>query len=199
MPKTFLKAGTLLCPVPPIMVSCGSMEKPNIITIGWTGIVNTNPPMTYISVRPSRYSYNLIKETGEFAINLTPSSLIRQADLCGVKSGAQIDKFSLTGLTPEKASIISTPLISECPLSLECQVKQIIQLGTHDMFLSQIVAVAVNSEFIDKNGKINLDHASLAAYSHGQYFELGKCIGSFGFSVRKKSLKKRKYNNSRDK
>ena len=139
MAKVFWKGSTLLAPVAPTMVSCGSEEKPNIITIAWTGIVNSNPPMTYISVRPSRYSYDIIKESGEFVINLTPSRLVRQADWCGVKSGRDVDKFKECHLTPGKANQVSAPLIEECPINLECKVKNITPLGSHDMFLAEIV------------------------------------------------------------
>ena len=178
MGKVFWNGGTLLSPVPPVMVSCGTLEKPNIITIGWTGIVNTKPPMTYISVRPERYSYNIIKESGEFAINLTTSALVKKADVCGVKTGA---------IPAEK---IKAPLIEESPLSLECKVKQIIHLGTHDMFLAEIVGADIEERYIDSKGKLNLQQCGLAAYAHGEYFALGRKLGDFGFSVRKKNKKR---------
>ena len=186
MEKISLKAGTLLSPLPPVMVSCGTMEKPNIITIAWTGIINSQPPKTYISVRKSRYSYDIIKESGEFVINLTPASLVKKADFCGIYTGAKVNKFEKCGLTKEKASEVSCPLIAESPLSLECRVTDIIPLGSHDMFLADIVAVDVDEALINEDGKLCLDRANLAAYAHGDYFTLGERIGTFGYSVAKK-------------
>lgn len=179
----------MLGPIPPVMVTCGSMEESNIITIAWTGIVNTIPPKTYISVRPERFSYGIIKERGEFAINLTTSEMVRNADYLGIHTGRKIDKFLKSGLTKEAASEIGCPLIGESPLSLECRVTEIIPLGSHDMFLADIVAVDVDEELIDKSGKLRLDRANLAAFAHGEYYELGRKIGSFGFSVAKKKKK----------
>lgn len=186
MGKQVWKPGTMVSPVPPVMVSCGSLEKPNILTIAWTGIVNTIPAMTYISVRPERHSYPIIKERGEFVINLTTRRLTRAADYCGVKSGANTDKFAACKLTAEPASQVSAPLIKESPVNIECRVKQVIPLGSHEMFLAQIVAVNVDEELVDQNGKLHLDRSGLVAYSHGEYFALGEKLGSFGFSVRKK-------------
>jgi len=186
MGKIKWKGGTLLAPVPAVMVTCGDMEKPNIITVAWTGIICSDPPKTYVSIRPERYSYNIIKEKGEFAINLTTTNLKRATDLCGVKSGAKIDKFKAAKLTPEKANEVSCPIIGESPLSLECKVTDIIHLGSHDMFVADIVAVDVDEKLINENGKLNLSKAGLMAYAHGGYYELGKKIGSFGFSVKKK-------------
>lgn len=189
MPKILLKPGTLLAPVPAVMVSCGTIEKPNILTIAWTGIVNTIPPMTYISVRPSRYSYEIIKKSREFVINLTTKDLCRAADLCGVKTGEKTDKLKEARLTVEPAQKVSAPLITESPLSLECKVVEIKHLGSHDMFLAEIVAVNVDDKVIDSKGKLNLQKCGLAAYAHGEYFELGDKIGDFGYSVRKKPIK----------
>ena len=186
MAKVKWRGGALLAPVPPVMVSCGDMEKSNIITVAWTGILNTIPPKTYISVRPSRYSYELIKNSGEFVINLSPAELIRTVDSCGVYTGRKVDKFQKYGLTKTEAFEVSAPLIGECPLSLECRVTDVVPLGTHDMFIADIVAVDVDERLLDKEGKLHLDRAHLAAYAHGEYFELGKKIGSFGFSVKKK-------------
>lgn len=186
MAKIKWKGGALIAPLPPVMVSCGDMEKSNILTVAWTGITNTIPPKTYISVRPSRYSYDIIKKSGEFVLNLTPSKLIRSADYCGIYTGAKVDKFAKCSLTKEKASEVACPLIAECPLSLECRVTEIIPLGTHDMFMADIVAVNVDDTLIDKNGKLDLARAGLAAFAHGEYFELGKKIGQFGFSTNKK-------------
>ena len=189
MSKIKLSPGTLTAPVPPTLVSCGTVEAPNAFTVAWTGIINTKPPMTYISVRPSRFSYNLIKDSGEFVINLPPSTLVRSVDLCGVKSGRDVDKFKTFGLTAEKSFEISSPSIAECPVSIECRVKDIIPLGTHDMFISDIVGISVKEELINKNGRLCLDKAGLMAYIHGEYFTIGKKIGSFGYSVKKSSKK----------
>ena len=191
MAKLKWKGGALVAPVPPAMVTCGNDAdgSANIITIAWTGIVNTVPPKTYISVRPSRHSYNLIKNSGEFAINLTPASLVKKADFCGIYTGAKVDKFAKCELHKEQASEISCPLIAESPLSLECKVTDIIPLGSHDMFLADIVAVDVDENLIDQNGKLRLDKAGLAAFAHGEYFALGAKLGDFGFSVKKKKKK----------
>ena len=187
MSKVVWKGGALSAPLPPVMVTCSDGEKDNIITIAWTGIVNTVPPKTYISVRPSRHSYNMIKNSGEFAINLTPASLIKTADYCGIYTGAKVDKFERCGLTKTAASQIKAPLIEECPLALECRVTDIIPLGSHDMFLADIVAVDVDESLLGGDGKLHLEKAGLAAFAHGEYFELGKRIGNFGFSVKKKT------------
>lgn len=194
MSKVKWKGGTLLAPVPPVMVSCGDMESSNIITVAWTGIINSEPPKTYISVRPSRHSYNIIKERGEFVINLTPSRLVRSADWCGVYSGKNVDKFAKCKLTKDTANEVAAPVIAECPVALECKVTDIVPLGTHDMFVADIVAVDVAEELIDEKGKLHLEKAGLTAYAHGDYFALGKKIGSFGFSVKKKQNKKPNYN-----
>ncbi len=189
MAKLKWRGGALIAPVPPVMVSCGDMENSNILTIAWTGIINTIPPKTYISVRPSRHSYGMIKESGEFVINLTPAELVREADYCGMYTGAKVDKFAKCGLTKAPADKVSCPIIEESPMSLECKVTEIIPLGTHDMFLADIVAVNVDESLIDKSGKLDLARAHLAAYAHGEYFELGKKIGKFGFSAVKKKKK----------
>ena len=186
MSKIKWKGGALIAPLPPVMVSSGDMEKSNIMTVAWTGIINTIPAKTYISVRPKRHSYNIIKESGEFVINLTPSSLIKAADYCGIYTGAKVDKFAKCNLTREAATEVACPLIAESPLSLECRVTEIIPLGSHDMFLADIVAVDVDEALLDNEGKLHLDKAGLAAFAHGEYFELGKKIGKFGFSATKK-------------
>lgn len=186
MAKVKWRGGALLAPVPPVMVSCGDMETSNIVTVAWTGILNTIPPKTYISLRPSRYSYEIIKERGEFVINLTPAELIRTADSCGVYTGRKVDKFRKYSLTKTEAFEVQAPVIGECPLSLECRVTDIVPLGSHDMFIADIVAVDVDEKLLDKDGKLCLDRAHLAAFAHGEYFELGKKIGTFGFSVKKK-------------
>ncbi len=187
------KGGTLLAPVPAVMVSCGSLEKPNVFTVAWTGIINTNPPKTYISVRPERFSYNIIKERGSFVINLTTAAMVRSADFCGVRSGRDIDKFKECKLTAEPAlELEDTPTIGESPISLECKVTDIIPLGTHDMFLADIISVDVSPEIVNESGALKIEKADLAAYAHGQYFALGKKLGSFGYSVKKKTKKGRR-------
>ena len=190
MAKRTLKGGALVCPLPPTMVSCGDMENSNIITIGWTGILNTIPPKTYISVRPTRHSYNIIKEKGEFVINLTPSQLVKEADYCGIYTGKKVDKFAKCKLTKVKGTQVDAPMIDECPVSIECKVTDIVPLGSHDMFMADIVAVNVDESLFDKDDKMRLDKANLVAYAHGEYFELGKKIGKFGFSTNKKKKKK---------
>lgn len=180
------KPGTLLAPVPAVLVSCGTIESPNALTIAWTGIVNSAPPKTYVSIRPSRYSYELIKNSGEFVINLTNKPLLKAADFCGVKSGKDCDKFSLCDITAAKSFVVAAPSIVESPVSVECKVTDIIKLGSHDMFLADIVSVAVDEQYISESGKLHLDKSGIIAYSHGEYFELGKKLGSFGYSVRKK-------------
>lgn len=193
MGRKILNPGTLLSPLPAVMVSCGTLEKANILTVAWTGIINTKPPMTYISVRPSRHSYGIIKESGEFVINLTTSKLVREADLCGVKSGRDMDKAEKCGLHLEAAGTVTAPVIAESPLSLECKVVEIKPLGTHDMFIAEITAVNADERYIDSKGKINLQQAGLMAYSHGEYFSLGRKLGEFGYSVAKKQ-KNKSYN-----
>lgn len=188
--KILWKGGALIAPLPFVLVTCGTMEKPNTLTIAWTGILNTLPPKTYISVRPTRYSYDLIKGSGEFVINLTTAELVKAADFCGVRSGRDFDKFAIMGLTPEKASTVACPMIKQSPVSLECCVTDIVPMGSHDMFLADIIAVNVDDQYIDKDGKLHLERCALAAFAHGEYFELGKKLGSFGFSVRKKDKKK---------
>ncbi len=190
MAKKTLKGGALVCPLPPTMVSCGDMESSNIITIGWTGILNTVPPKTYISVRPTRHSYNIIKESGEFVINLTPARLVKEADYCGIYTGKKVDKFAKCKLTKEQATALSCPMIAECPVSIECKVTDIVPLGSHDMFMADIVAVNVNEELFDKDGKFHLEKADLIAYAHGEYFTLGKRLGNIGFSTNKKKKKR---------
>jgi len=184
--KVTWKPGTMLYPIPPVMVSCGTMEKPNVITVAWTGIVNSDPAMTYISVRPERYSHELIMASSEFVINLTTEPLMWTADYCGVKSGRDIDKFSLPAITAIAASEVSAPMIEESPINIECRVDRILRLGTHDMFLSKIIAVNADEKLIDSHGKLQLEKARLVATSHGKYFSLGRQIGTFGYSVKKK-------------
>lgn len=186
MAKQHWKGGALLAPVPAVMVSCGNGETDNIITIGWTGICSTHPPKLYISVRPERYSYSIIKESGEFCVNLPNSKMVRALDWCGVRSGNDCDKFKEMKLTKADSFAVSCKSIAECPMTLECRVDKIIPLGSHDMFIADIVAVAVDEEIVDEKGRLMLEKADMLAYLHGDYFTLGKKIGDFGFSVRKK-------------
>lgn len=190
MAKLQWKPGTLLAPAPPALVSCGTMEEHNVLTAAWTGIVNSEPPMTYVSIRPQRHSHSIIKEKGEFVINLPTEAIVKATDLCGVKSGRDVDKFALAGLTAEPSNLVAAPGIAECPISLECKVREVTHLGSHDMFLADIVAVDVDPKYVDEKGALHMEKAGLLAYAHGAYFGLGKQLGTFGFSVRKKPLKK---------
>ncbi len=181
------RGGNMLYPVPAVMVSCARKnERPNIITIAWAGTVCSDPVMLSISVRKSRYSHAILKETGEFVVNLVTKDLVRAADYCGVKSGRDVDKFKECRLTAAPSKTVAAPTIAESPLSLECKVKQVMELGSHDMFLAEVTAVSVDDQYLDKNGKFHLNQTGLCAYSHGEYFELGKKIGKFGYSVKKK-------------
>ena len=192
MGKQVWKPSTLLNPVPVVMVTCADTAgKANIITLAWAGTINSSPPMLSISVRRERYSYGLIKEKGQFAVNLTTQKLVFATDLCGVKSGRDIDKFEAAGLTAEKASVIDVPIIKESPVSLECVVKNRLELGSHDMFIAEIVAVNVEEGLLDEKGKLMMDKAGLICYSHGKYWALGKELGFFGYSVAKKKNIKR--------
>lgn len=184
--KTKLKGGAILGPLPAVIVTCGTCDKPNALTVAWTGTLNTIPPKTYISVRPERYSYDLIKNSGEFVINLTTEELVRATDYIGVRSGKNEDKLKAMGLSVSKANEVSAPVLEQSPVSIECRVSDIINLGSHDMFIADILCMNVASELIDENGRICLEKARLIAYSHGEYFALGKKLGSFGYSVRKK-------------
>ena len=189
MAKVSWKGGALLAPVPPVLVTVSDGERDNVFTVAWTGLINTIPPKTYISVRPSRYSYDILKKNGEFAINLTPASLAAACDWCGIHTGRKVDKFEKWHLTKAPAANISVPLIEECLLSLECRVFDVVELGTHHMFLADIVGVSVNEELLDKDGRLCIERAGLLAFAHGEYFELGKSVGKFGFSVKKKKKK----------
>ena len=189
MSKITWKPGTLLSPVPPAMISCGTVKKPNVMTAAWTGIIASEPPMTYVSIRPERYSHEIISESKEFVINLTTLPLVSAADYCGVKSGRNIDKFKEMKLTALPCSVVKAPQIEESPVSLECRVKDIQHFGTHDMFLAEIVAVNVDDKFINEEGRLAIEKAGLVAYVHGHYYTLGRNVGSFGFSVNKAKLK----------
>ena len=193
MAREILRPGNMLYPIPAVMVSCGrENETPNIITVAWAGNVCSSPAMLSISVRPERYSYDIIKETGEFVVNLTNKKTAKQADWCGVRSGRDYDKFKEMHLTPLKSNKISAPGIEECPVNIECKVKQIIPLGSHDMFIAEVMCVDVDDTYLDEKGRFDMHRAGLIAYSHGEYFELGQKLGKFGYSVVKKKKQGRK-------
>ena len=191
MSKIEWKGGALLAPVPPTMITCGTLDAPNVMTVAWTGILNTKPPKTYISVRPERFSHPMILRSGEFVINLTTEKLVKAADFCGVRSGRDLDKFAHCGLHPEASCRVAAPSLAESPLSLECKVTDRVSLGSHDMFVADIVCVTVDESLLTPEGKLCLDKCGLAAYAHGEYFALGKKLGSFGYSVRKKKKTRR--------
>lgn len=187
MAKVEWKPGNMVYPLPAVMVSCADKEgNSNIITVAWTGTVCTNPPMAYISVRPERHSYQMIRETGEFVINLTTKDLAFATDFCGVRSGRDIDKFSEMNLTKEQASVVSAPMIGESPVNIECKVTEVKELGSHHMFLADVVAVHVDDRYMNENQKFELGKAEPIAYSHGEYYSLGELLGTFGYSVKKK-------------
>ncbi len=187
MSKISWKPGNMLYPLPVVMVSCtdGNGED-NVLTVAWTGTICSDPAMLYISVRPSRHSYHMIKETGEFVVNLTTHDLAKATDYVGVRSGKDEDKFAAMGLTKGSCKVVKAPLIMESPVNIECQVTQVIPLGSHDMFLAKVVNVNVSDEYMDATGRFDLEKADLLAYSHGTYYDLGKKLGTFGYSVRKK-------------
>lgn len=186
MAKQIWKSGTMLYPLPAVLVSCAEGGRDNVFTAAWTGIACTAPAMTYVSVRPERYSYELIRRSGEFVINLVPSALARACDLCGVVSGRECDKFERAGLTREGMRDVACPGVAECPVQLECRVKQVLELGSHHMFLAEILCVHVEEGLLDESGKLELERAALVSYNHGGYYESGRKLGHFGFSIRKK-------------
>ncbi|MDO4678799.1 MAG: flavin reductase family protein [Eubacteriales bacterium] len=191
MSKKLWKAGNMLYPLPAVMVSVSDGKgNDNIITVAWAGTVCTNPPMVSISVRPSRYSYQMIKDTGEFVINLTTEELAYATDYCGVRSGRDVDKFAEMNLTKEKAEYVKVPLIKESPVSIECRVKEVKELGSHHMFLAEVLAVHADEEYMDEKEKFHLNKARPLVYSHGEYLGTGKKLGTFGYSVKKKKKKK---------
>ena len=193
MGKQSWKPGNMLNPVPAVMVSCADREgKPNIITIAWAGTVCTNPPMVSISVRPTRYSYDMIRETGEFVINLVTEPLTRACDYCGVVSGRDVDKFAKTGLTPIPVEGVSVPGIAESPVSIACRVVEERALGSHTMFLAEVAGVTADDRYLDETGRFDINGTGLIMYSHGEYFGLGRKLGKFGYSVQKKSKRRRK-------
>lgn len=204
MAKQAFKPGNMLYPLPAVMISCqypnekdslcnnpDLQGKPNIITVAWAGTICTNPPMLSISVRPERYSYHLIEKSGEFVVNLTTEDLVRATDYCGVRSGREVDKFKEMHLTPQPSREISAPGIAESPVNIECKVREIKPLGSHTLFLADVVAVTINDEYMDEKGKFHLNSTGLVTYSHGEYFLLGKKLGTFGYSVAKKKKKRK--------
>lgn len=190
MKRVNLTAGTLLSPLPAVMVSVGDMENSNIITIAWTGILSSRPARTYISVRPSRHSHAIIRQRGEFVINLTTEALARATDYAGVYTGAKVDKFKKLGLTKVESKCVSAPTILESPMALECRVVDVIEMGTHDVFIADILNVSCNESIMGEDGRIALERAGLIAYMHGEYYSLGRRLGNFGFSAAKKKKKK---------
>ena len=189
MAREIWKAGTFIYPLPAVMVTSGTMEESNIMTVAWTGTICSDPAMTYISVRPNRYSYKLIKESGEFVINLTTRDLTFATDWCGVKSGKDIDKFKEMHLTKQKANFVKCPLIAESPVSIECKVVEIKELGSHDMFIAEVLGINASEEYIDEKGAFDISKCDLIAYANGGYYTLDKKIGKFGYSVEKKKKK----------
>ena len=194
MSRKHLKPGALTAPLPPVLVTVGEGDAANIITIGWTGILATHPARTYISVRPERYSYGLLKRHGEFVINLATVDMARHVDYCGIYTGAKVDKFKECNLTPTESREVSIPSIAECPLSIECCVVEVIPMGTHDVFIADIVGVSCDESILDESGRLCFERAGLLAYAHGEYFALGEKVGKFGFSTDKKNGKKRGVN-----
>lgn len=193
MKKQTWKPGNMVYPLPVVMVSCKEEGKEaNIVTVAWTGTVCTNPPMVYISVRPERHSYDMIKNSGEFVINLTTKDLAYATDFCGVRSGRNLDKFQEMKLTKMEASEVNVPLIGESPVNIECKVEQILPLGSHHMFIAKVVAVNIDEQYLDEKGKFHLAKANPVVYSHGEYYDLGELVGTFGYSVRKKKPNKSK-------
>ena len=190
MGKQHWKPGNMLNPVPAVMVSVADKEgNKNIITVAWAGTICTNPPMVSISVRPERYSYNMIKETGEFVINLTTDELAYACDYCGVTSGRDVDKFNTMKLTPLDMEHVSAPGISESPVNKECRVSEVKELGSHTMFIADVVGVTVDDKYMDENGKFNINDTGLVMYSHGEYFQMGQKLGKFGYSIKKNKRK----------
>ena len=193
MAKQTWKPGNMLYPLPAVMLSVRDKAgNDNIITVAWTGTVCTNPPMVSVSVRPERHSYQMLKETGEFVINLTTEKLAFATDYCGVKSGRDVDKFEVMHLNKEAADQVGAPMIAESPVNIECRVRECMELGSHHMFLADVLAVHVDEAYLGEKGKFDLNAAGLLAYSHGEYFPLGKKLGRFGYSIQKKKAKKKR-------
>lgn len=195
MAKQVWQPGTVLYPVPAVMVSCGTVDEPNIITVAWCGTLCTSPAMTYVSIRPERFSYHLIEESGSFVINLTTEALARSVDFCGVRSGRDVNKFMECNLTAAKSNKVLAPSILESPVNIECEVKQILKTGgSHDIFIAEVVSVSVDDRYFDETGKFHFERTKPICYSHGEYYGLGKAVGSFGYSVRKKKVNRKNYN-----
>ena len=191
MAKQTWKPGNMVYPLPAVLVSVADKNgKDNLITVAWVGTVCTNPPMVSISVRPERYSYQMLRESGEFVINLTTEALAFATDYCGVCSGRDVDKFQVTGLTREKADFVKAPMVAESPVSIECRVKEVLELGSHHMFLADVLAVHAEEAYIDEKNKFQLNQAKPLVYSHGEYLGVGKKLGTFGYSIRKKKKKR---------
>ena len=185
MARKNLKAGALTAPLPPVIVTVGDIENANMLTVAWTGILSTIPPRTYVSVRPSRHSYDILKEKGEFVINLPKAEMARAVDYIGIYTGKKVDKFKVTGLTKVASEHVSAPTIKECPIALECRVFDVISMGTHDVFVADILGVSCDDSILDGEGKMHFERAGLLAYAHGEYFALGEKLGEFGFSTKK--------------
>lgn len=183
--RKHLSPGALTAPIPPAIVTVGDEERANMLTVAWTGILATVPPKTYVSVRPSRHSHVILKETREFVINLPSVSMAKTVDYVGIYTGAKVDKFEKTGLTKQKSRAVSVPTVAECPIALECRVTDILPMGSHDVFMADIVSVSCHDELIDEDGKIHFEEADLLAYAHGEYYSLGERVGRFGFSTDK--------------
>lgn len=189
--RIYWKGSALLAPVPSVMVTCGTMERANVITIGWTGVVSTRPARVYISVRPERHSHSIIRDSGEFVINMTPASLVEVCDYVGTVTGRCVDKIKKTGLTLIESKEVSAPTLADSPLSLECKVISVGSHGSHDMFIADVVAVSVDDSLMDESGRLCLDRAKLLAFAHGEYFELGRKLGKIGISVQDKKKGKK--------
>ena len=192
MARVSMKGGTLLAPVPPALVTVGKGETVNVLTVAWTGIVCSHPAMTYVSIRPTRHSHHILKEGGEFVIHLPSASQAKQVDYCGIYTGAKVNKFEKCGFTLIESEQVAVPTIEECPLALECRVTQVVPLGSHDMFMAEILGVTAREELFDSQGKLHLERGNLCAYAHGTYYALGKEIGTFGFSAVKRKAKGKK-------
>ncbi|MFZ0240352.1 MAG: flavin reductase family protein [Desulfobacterales bacterium] len=192
--KLAWKPGNLLCPLPAVLVSCGGVQewKPNLITIAWTGSICSDPPMLSISVRPERYSYEIIQTLGEFVVNVPSLRQAKATDWCGMVSGRDVDKFKDTALTPAAALTVGCPIVLECPLNIECRVRKTLKLGSHTLFAAEVVAVQVTASLLNAKGRLCLERAGLLAFAHGQYYALGRVIGRFGFSVKKRKRQTRR-------
>lgn len=190
MGRVQFKGGTLLAPVPPALVTVGSLEEPNVLTVAWTGIICSDPAMTYVSIRPSRHSHGMLKAGGEFVIHLPSASQAKQVDYCGVFTGAKVDKFEKCHFTLLESEHVKAPTIAQCPIALECRVTQVVPLGSHDMFMAEILGVSAHEDLLDDKGKLHMEWANLCAYAHGTYYSIGKELGKFGFSATKRKPKK---------